>query len=188
MKQDTIQFDRDKFKEAVWAVVAYCPPEELGNVKLHKILYFADMLTFLNEGRPMTGVEYLKQKFGPTARHLTAAVNELVSEGRLSVAEVDYFGFFKKEYRALGEPAEKRLSESEQKLIRDVADYFRGTSAKEISELSHKDPWKIASMGEVIPYSSALRLVPVEIKDSDREWALENAQKYAAEPWASDSL
>ena len=89
MPSASVQFDREKFKEAILLLASYCPAEELGNVKLHKILYFADMMNFLEEGRPLTGVEYLKQKFGPTARHLTSAVEELAREGRLSVREAE---------------------------------------------------------------------------------------------------
>ncbi len=175
------QFDRTKLKEAVWAIAAYCPPAELGNVKLHKILYFADMLTYLREGRPLTGVDYLKQKFGPTARHLTAAVQDLVNEGRMSVDTVEHYGLFKKNYLTLGDPKAGVLRETELALLREVADYVRGKSASEISEISHNAAWEAAELGEVIPYQSVLMLVPVEVKEKDRQWALEAAQQYASE-------
>ncbi|PHR77847.1 Panacea domain-containing protein [Henriciella sp.] len=180
-----IQFDREKFKDAIWTVASLCPPEELGNVKLHKILYFADMLTFLDEGRPLTGVEYLKQKFGPTARYLTAAVAELAAEGLLSVEETDYHGFLKKTYVPHGAPRITRLSEAEITLLREVSEYVRGKSAKEISEISHNAAWEAAELGEVIPYTTALKLAPVEIKDSDRQWAKETALAYANQDWPS---
>lgn len=179
------QFDREKFKDAIWAIAAYCPSEELGNVKLHKILYFSDMLTFLDEGRPLTGVEYLKQKFGPTARYLTAAVAELVDEGTLKVEEVNYHGFLKKNYVISAQRSLARLSKAEISLLRDVADFVRGRSAKEISEISHNAAWEAAELGEVIPYTTALRLAPVEVKDSDRAWAKETALAYATQDWPS---
>jgi len=179
------QFDREKFKEAIWVIASHCPAEELGNVKLHKILYFADMLTFLDEGRPLTGVEYLKQKFGPTARYLTAAVSEMVDEGVLSIEETDYHGFMKKSYVPHGMPHMARLSESEVTLLKDVADFVRGKSAKEISEISHNAAWDAAELGEVIPYTTALKLAPVEVKDSDRQWAKETALTYANQAWPS---
>ena len=58
---------------------------------------------------------------------------------------------------------------------------MRGKSATEISEISHNAAWDAADLGEVIPYQSVLMLVPVEIKDKDRQWALEAAQQYARE-------
>jgi hypothetical protein len=181
LTKQQFQLDREKLKEAVWLIAAHCPPEELGNVKLHKILYFSDMLFFLHEGQPITGVEYLKQKFGPTARHLTLATSELVSEGKLEISEVEYFGLYKKNYIPKAEFRRRRLSEKEASLIVEVADFVRGKSAKEISELSHNAAWEAAEMGEVLPYFTALRLIPTEVTDSDRAWAIESAHKHASQ-------
>ncbi|KRA61774.1 hypothetical protein ASD79_06605 [Caulobacter sp. Root655] len=179
MPQTAVQFDREKFKEAILYLAASCPPEELGNVKLHKMLYFADMMYFLQEGRPLTGVDYLKQKFGPTARHLTSAVEELTREGRLRVDEVDYHGFFKKDYIVTAPFERHRLAEDELLLLDDVADYVRGKTARQISEISHNAAWEAAELGEVIPYFTALQLVPIEVTDADRTWALEAANAHA---------
>lgn len=181
MHQENTQFDREKFKEAIWFLTSYCPPDELGNVKLHKMLYFSDMLHFLQEGKPLTGVEYLKQQFGPTARHLTTAIDELSRSHVIDIKTVDYHGFFKKEYRPLVEFRAERLSEDEISILRDVADFVRGKTAKEISEISHNAAWDAAAMGEVIPYFTALRLVPTEINESDRTWAREIARTHARE-------
>ena len=71
---EDIQFDRRKLLSVVHCICATGPVEELGRVKLHKILYFADMLHYAARGQPLTGVEYQKQPFGPAARHLTWAL------------------------------------------------------------------------------------------------------------------
>ncbi len=182
MQTEQLQLNKDKLREAVWFVANYVPVDELGNVKLHKILYFADMLTFVNEGHPLTGVQYLKQKFGPVARHLSATVHDLEKQGRMRVEEVNYYGHFKKNYRALGEEKPGVLSHEERALLIEVADFVRGKSAKEISDISHTDVWAMAELGEVLPYYSALRLWPSEINEDDRDWAVETARKYASEP------
>ncbi len=179
MPASTVQFDREKFKEAILFLASYCPPEELGNVKLHKMLYFADMMNFLEEGRPLTGVDYLKQKFGPTARHLTSAVEELTRDGSLTVKEAEYHGFFKKDYVAAQPFKPSRLAEREVALLEEVADFVRGKTARQISEISHNAAWDAAELGEVIPYFTALQLVPVEVTDVDRAWALETAKIHA---------
>lgn len=182
MATQRYQLDREKLKEAVLLIASHCPPQELGNVKLHKTLYFSDMLFFLREGRPLTGVDYLKQKFGPVARHLSNAVSALEAEGRLSVSEQEYFGLYKKTYTPVKQYVRERLSEDEETLIREVADYVRGKSAKEISEISHNAAWESVELGEVIPYFTALRLAPVEVTDADRQWASDAAREYATEP------
>ena len=179
MRSQPVQFDREKLKEAVWLLASYCPPQELGNVKLHKMLYFSDMLHFLEDGRPITGVEYQKQKFGPTARHLGAALHSLEAEGRLQVTEEAYHGFFKTSYISRAPYKPDRLDEKEQSLLREVADFVMGKTAKEISELSHNAAWEAASLGESIPYFTALRLIPDEITDADMIWAEEMALRHA---------
>lgn len=179
MRTPPVQFDREKLKEAVWLIADYCPPEELGNVKLHKVLYFADMLFFLEEGRPITGVEYQKQKFGPTARHLTSALTSLQSEGVLRVEDRPHHGFYKKAYLSQRAYEPVRLTPAEIELLREVADFVRGKSAREISELSHNAVWEAAELGETLPYFTALRLIPDEITEDDRAWAIDSAERYA---------
>lgn len=105
--------NRQKLKDVVHYVCASCHQDELGNVKLHKILYFADMLNFLSTNKPLTGVEYQKQSFGPVARHLSWAVNELDKEGTIRIQKRDYFGFKKTDYFSLREPSTTRLTNTE---------------------------------------------------------------------------
>jgi uncharacterized phage-associated protein len=176
-----IQFNREKLKAAVWLIASHCPPEEMGNVKMHKTLYFADMMAYLNTGEPITGVEYQKQKFGPTARYLTSAIQDLEKEGKLLIKEENYFGFMKKKYVVIAPYQTNQLGADDERLLREVADYVRGKSAREISEISHNAAWEAAEMGESIPYFTALRLIPVEVTESDRQWARDTALNHATE-------
>ena len=167
MDEPYIKFDQERFKNVVHFVISRCDPAHLGNVKLHKILYFADLLHFMNNGMPLTGVDYLKQQFGPTARNLGAAVDELSREGRVSVSVRKYYGFEKKDYVSLEEPDPTVIGNEAQALLNDVIDYVCGKSAKEISELSHDRAWEAARMGERIPYAAVFGLQPVEVTEKD---------------------
>lgn len=180
MKSARPQFDRDKLKEAVWLLASHCDPSELGNVKLHKILYFSDMLHFVEEGRPITGEEYLKQKFGPTARHLTSVVRSLENEGLIEVEEQPYFGFYKKSYRPRAPFERSRLSPAEADFLVRIADMIKDLSARDVSELSHNAAWEAARMGEPLPYFTALQMMPEEVSDDDLAWARETARDHAA--------
>ncbi|MGD9668704.1 MAG: Panacea domain-containing protein [Hyphomicrobiaceae bacterium] len=170
-------FQRDKFKDVVHFICENSKPEELGNVKLHKILYFADMLHFMSTGTPLTGVEYRKQKFGPTASHLTWALSKLAEEGAIRIDTRDYFGFQKKDY-IVQQRVERRLfKNSEIRLLHDVIDFVCSRSAKEISELSHDAAWKAARMGEVMPYYAVFGLIPTELEQEDFDSAIREAQE-----------
>lgn len=179
-KEPTYAFDRDKFKFVVHYICARCRPEELGNVKLHKILYFADMINFMSTGRPLTGVEYQKQQFGPTARHLSWALKELSAEGKLKIDRRDYFGFPKTDYITLKMPDSKILSNEEAQILHDTIDFVCAHSAREISELSHMAPWEAVQLGDVIPYHSAYGMVPAEVTDADVARGVAEARRIRA--------
>jgi uncharacterized phage-associated protein len=168
--------DLQKLKAVVHYICAQCQQDELGNVKLHKILYFADMLHFLGSNKPLTGVEYQKQSFGPIARHLSWAVNELCREGAIRVQKRNYFGFNKTDYISIQRPSSSQLTNSEMSLLNDVIEFVCERSAKEISELSHSDPWKAAEVGETIPYYSAYGLLPSAVTDADIDAAVVEAR------------
>ena len=119
MTEDYIRFDPAKLRSVVHFICARCQPDELGNMKLHKILYFADMMKFVSSGQPLTGVDYIKQQFGPTARHLTSALNELGKQGFVHVETLDYFGFEKKRYISLVEPDTSIFSNEDIQLLAD---------------------------------------------------------------------
>jgi hypothetical protein len=175
--EENVQFDRAKLKDAIHYICARCPADELGKVKLHKILCFADMIHFVGTGSPLTGVQYQEQKFGPMAEHLNWAIAELQGESRLRVERRDYFGFEKMEYHALGEVDASRLSEAGQRALDDVIDFVRRRSAKAISELSHTAAWDAVEIGDTIPYYSAFGLFPAAVTDADVEAAADEARR-----------
>lgn len=180
LKEPVYRLDRAKLVETVHYICANCTPEELGNVKLHKILYFSDMLHFLSTGEPLTGVEYQKQQFGPTARHLSWAVSQLVAQGKLRVERRDYFGLRKTDYLVLQPPRSAALSNHATQILNDVIAFVCSRSAKEISELSHDVAWQAADIGEVIPYYAALGLLPCAVTDADVAAGISEAQRVAS--------
>jgi len=169
-----VHFDREKFLDAIHHVVELCNdrPDVLGKTKLHKCLYYSDMLQFFVTGVPVTGVEYTKAPYGPTARYLDWGLQELVSRGRISVHRETYFGLGKYRYKSERPLQTNLLSGQESALLNEVAAFVCEHSAREISEFSHAQPWQDAQMGERISYSSAYQLVPgTTPTQADLEWA-----------------
>ena len=74
-----MQFDLAKLKDVILYACSRCEPSRLGAVKLHKILYFSDMIYYANVGAPLTGATYRKRPMGPTCDQLLATLNELVA-------------------------------------------------------------------------------------------------------------
>ena len=69
--------DRIKLTEAVCLIIDSCNPRDFGAVRLHKVLYYSDMLHYLENGAPITGSRYRKRPFGPTCDHLLGVLAEL---------------------------------------------------------------------------------------------------------------
>ena len=177
-----MQFDLAKLKDAVLYACSRCEPSRLGAVKLHKVLYFADMLHYANVGAPMTGATYRKRPMGPTCDQLLGTLTMLVSDGELQIRDVDYFGYIKKEYISSGLSHGESLSETERAVLDDVIEFVCvNNTAKTISEFSHNKAWEIAEFGEVIPYNSVFNLFPTQVSPETFEWASQEANAIAAE-------
>jgi len=164
--------DRDKLRAAVLHVVQSCPPDRLGAVKLHKVLFYADMLNFINTGDALTGATYRKRPFGPTCDAALFAVNELAQTGEIEIRDVDYYGYRKKEFIPVNNVETNHLSEGEKSLLTSMINFVCiDNSAKSISEFSHDLPWEMVGFGDPIPYHSAFHLIPVIIPPEAHEWA-----------------
>jgi len=177
-----VQFDRTKFRETVLFICTVCDPARLGAVKLHKILYFSDMLRYAFEGHPLTGSTYRKRAHGPTSDHLLGMLRQLEREGAIRVRDAVYFGFRKKEYIPSTSPNLTLFSPDEIALIRDVSDFVANdNTAKTISDLSHNQAWELAEFGEELPYYTAFALFPVEPSEEAIEWAASSVGEIEAE-------
>src|SRR5690349_3359577 len=129
-----MQFDRQKLKEALHFVIRNCRPENLGAVKINKVLYYADMISYAVNGAPMTGAIYRKRPFGPASDQILFALRDLALEGKIRVSESDYFGYSKKAYESSRESSIERLSTSDLALLNEVIEFVcEKNTAKTIS-------------------------------------------------------
>jgi hypothetical protein len=175
-----MQFDRAKLKAVILFTCSRCDPSRLGAVKLHKVLYFFDMLWYAWSGAPATGATYRKHVWGPTCDQLLPTLAEMSGEGSIEINEVDYFGFRKKEYVPLVQADAGRLGTDGQNLLNEIIDFvcFNNT-AKTISEFSHQRPWEMVEFGDVIPYRTAFLLFPSEVSAEALDWAESEAERIA---------
>lgn len=183
-----VTFDREKLLAVVHFVIDQCKDDadKLGLTKLHKVLYYADMLSYLSAGRSLTGVDYVKQPFGPTARHLGWALRELQASDTIEVKNRSFHGYPKQDFVVRRACETNRLDASERTLLSDVIEFVCGFSAKEISEISHAKPWESVAFGERIPYATSFLLLPQRIPNSrDLAWAEDAAREIRAAGHAS---
>lgn len=166
-------FAKEKFKSLIHYICWRChsDPSKLGAVKLNKILWLSDFISYYNSGQPITGARYVRRKFGPVPGAIVPALKELETEGALSIRDTTFHGKRKKEYAVKKKPSLKVFDEKELKLIDTVITYVcESHTAKSISEQSHDHLWESAEDGEEIPYFTIFAK-PGEIDEEDRNWA-----------------
>lgn len=167
-----VKYNREKLRAAILHVIGMCEPDRLGAVKLHKVLYYSDMLLFLEMGHPITGAQYRKRPFGPTCDAALSVLDELARDRAISVEMVNYHGFQKKQF-SLNAPADtNHLSAVEKAVLVEMIDFVcNSNSAKTISDFSHDMVWEMVEFGDIIPYHNAIHLIPNVPSQDAMDWA-----------------
>jgi len=164
----------EKLRELVLYVCTASESDEaFGSVKLNKLLFYSDFLSYLQHGTPITGQEYQKLKNGPAPRLMLPLLNDMKASAQLAIAARSYFGRAQKKPVSLREADLTKFSAQEIATVNQVLRAFQKHNGMEISELSHNFPgWQLAEEGETIPYSAAL-LHRGELTAQERQWAKE---------------
>jgi hypothetical protein len=171
MMAATIIGDEDKLAELILYISQKCATDpKFGAIKLNKILYLADFLSFGNWGEPITGVEYQHLRLGPAPRRLIPVRDGLQSAGKL-VVQVMPLRSGRQQTRTvnLSDPNLKLFSGREIALVDSVIEELWDLDAEESSEFSHRFVgWKMTKEGDNIPYGSIFisdePLSPAEIQ------------------------
>jgi Protein of unknown function (DUF4065) len=166
-------FDRDKFRALVLYVIWRTGEvRDFGTTKLNKVLWFSDARAFEAYGRSITGETYVRQKFGPVPRDIVSVLKELQDEGLIQAWSEPFFDFEVIRYRAHEPPATSLFTADELGLIdwwiKHIAEQHTAAS---ISETSHDYAWKIAKMGEELPFHAFLASRIRQPRDEELEWA-----------------
>ena len=152
-----------------------------GTTKLNKLLFYCDFLAFLNLGKPITDRMYQKLEYGPAPRGLRESRTQLIKDRKIIEKTVDHHGYSQERLITIEKPDISQFSVDEISLINKVVAEFRGMSAKDISEKSHRfSGWKLAQMGEDIPYEVALVGQGRNLEDDERKWVTSFEEKAEA--------
>jgi hypothetical protein len=175
-------FSKDKFKTLVHYICWRCEdPDKLGAIKLNKVLWFADTIAFCKTGKPITGVQYVKQKFGPVPKPILPILRELATERKLLIQDIPFYGKTKRHYISLRDPDFSTFTAEQLEIIDDVLKTIVFEhSAESISDLTHDRVWKLAEVGETIPHFAALACQLGKINEDDIAWAKTRLDAYNA--------
>lgn len=176
-------FNQDKFKALVQYVcwLSREDPSKLGAVKLNKVLWFSEVISFAKIGEPITGARFVKQKFGPVPKSIMPVLDMLQREGLLRIMEVEYYGHKKRQFVCQGDPNTDIFSKEELEIVDEVAaSILNSHTAASISDLTHDAIWKLAGIGEDIPLHAVLASSLGTITEGDLKAARERMAAVAA--------
>lgn len=160
-----------KFKALVHYVIHECAnPDQLGAIRLNKVLWFADVMAFQLDGKPITNEIYVKRQYGPAPKRVLHALNELQQDGCITVREPQY-QFDSRKFISLKDPDLRGLTHRERNLASAVLNGVLGHTANSISEMTHDNVWRAALEGEEIPLQATFASVPGEITEEVVAWA-----------------
>lgn len=143
-----------KFKEILLYILGKVGSRpNIGQTVLYKLLYFMDFDYYEKFEEQLIGATYIKNTYGPTPVSFAKIVRQMELEGKLVEVKSKFFDRDQTKYIPVKEANVSSLSGRELKHINDEIERLAHLTAKQLSELSHKDtPWRIAKDKEVLDY------------------------------------
>jgi hypothetical protein len=172
-----------RLRELVLYISDRCDSDpNFGKTKLNKVLVFADFTSFARTGKPITGVQYMREKNGPMPRPILGLLDRMVSKGEIVIRPVQVGPYVQRRVIPLRK-ADLSLFTSEE--IAEIEASIRHCwdhTATSISDLTHGVAWKIAEVnGAGIPYEAAfLSDEPIRPIDIERTRALNTLHNWEA--------
>lgn len=147
-------------------------PSKLGSTKLNKILWFSDLLYYLESGKSITGEKYKKLQHGPVPSSILSVIRKIESDGVIARRQDSFHGYPQIQYLSLKDADISGFTGAQKNIIDEMIDVIcNNHTANSISELTHNEMWNMAADNEEIPLYSVFTITPGEITSSDVEWA-----------------
>ena len=144
--------------------------------KMMKLFYYTDFISFNERGSSISGDVYFKLPYGPVPTFIKSEMDTLIKGGLETDIDSVFRGYLKAEafekpdYKGYilkntsKRPSESCLSEYEFGLVEKVVSKFKSTSAKKLSEKTHKEePYTMTSDAGIIDYALSKYLKPNQI-------------------------
>ena len=185
MARQQIEFSEQRFKNLLLYVAkSLADDPTFGETKANKVLFFSDFEAYRRLGEPITGADYQKNLYGPTARMYPVLRDELLRWGQLRVERRMIVDHVQDVLTPLDiEPNMEGFSQEQIAIVDAIVDEMRQYTNVEVSDLSHEKAagWHLVELGNSIPYESAL----ISTKKPSREMFRHAKQLARERNWAN---
>jgi putative zinc finger/helix-turn-helix YgiT family protein len=150
------RFDVYKFFQSI---KFFCYKDGVVKTKLMKLLFYADFKHFKDNGVSITGTHYVHATHGPVPDQFETWLAALTEWKKEINIEEQTFGDYIGEVYISDEPDLSAFSTSEITALAIVKDSFKGYSAKQIRDFSHREKgYQATKDGDLISYQYAMEL------------------------------
>jgi len=148
------KIDKNKYKNAILYFVDKCNNKYLGKTKLNKLLYYLDFIYYRDNGKSVTGDDYICQNYGPVPSRILDIMSELKREGKIDAEVIE--GINMEKYTLKTKVDESCFNEKEKTLLKNICKEFCNYKTDRIVTQTHFEaPWFYASLYDKIDYEYA---------------------------------
>ncbi|ODA39170.1 type II TA system antitoxin MqsA family protein [Desulfosporosinus sp. BG] len=143
------EFDFEKLANAV---IFFAYHDRLVKTKLQKLLFYADFLSTKRYGKQIVGMPYVHHHYGPVPYNHEFVHSCLLMSNIIDTVPLE--GPYGREIITPSNPPNLSVFTTEElDILTTVLEYFKGFSATQISEFSHKEKGYLETPHkEIIPY------------------------------------
>lgn len=150
------KINKDKYENAILYFIKYCNSSYLGKVKLNKLLYYLDFISFRDQGCSITGDEYINKEFGPVPKSIDEILSLLIKEGTLEIKQPAYKDGHTNSYKHLQEPDIEIFNAYEKDLLERICKEFLNWNTDKIVAQTHLEaPWFYSKPYNEVDYKYA---------------------------------
>ncbi len=149
--------DDAKIKELIVLISELSEGDQyFGATKLNKLLFFADFISFVQNGMSISSAAYEARPEGPMVKGFYDLRDKMNGKDIMTRSQ-EFAGYVQYKTLALRNADVKIFSSEEMSIIIRVINEYRQMSASQMSALSHEFlGWQAVDFGEEIPYETAL--------------------------------
>ena len=145
----------DKLKN----VIAILTKKGIHKTKLLKELFYVDFKCYKENGYSMTGLEYARINYGPVPDNYETILNKLVEDNFINIEKRFNENYEENIITIINNENKIILTEEEKKIIKEVSEYFKYFTVKELVDFSHEEIGYIkTNPKEIISYDYAFDL------------------------------
>ena len=129
---------------------------ELLKTKVMKLLNYADMIFYKENGCSMTGVKYVHLQYGPVPEHFDILLDKMASDHIVHIEVIYDNGYEKHQVVPDCDFSEDMFTTEELEVLERIYQKFKDFGSKDISDYSHEEKgYSSTKQGEIISYAYA---------------------------------